>query len=391
MNSGHLETRKQTQVSLTNVTWIPAHPIYGAVSMRRYWQALSESTQEGDPFRIHSVIQPTDIGIPPGIQGMAARYWQRKYGYPAVIRRRFTGEIAHVLDHSWADMLPHVPPEVLKVVTVHDLIPLRFSAELSAAQAARFKSWVAHVTDAHAVIAVSEYTKKEIQHFFQVPGEKIRVVACGVDLPTETALSKPITRPDAEPGTLVVGSIGSTISRKNLAILPEAFSRFAARTGRRIVLVRVGPSLPIELADELRNVLGPAGLVELGRLSDAEVGDFYRAMDVVVVPSLYEGFGLPVLEAMAWCIPVISSNTTSLPEVGGDVALYFDPHSPEELATALAKVANESVPLRQIEEGYKRAKRLSWRNCLEGIYQVYEEVREKSPTLCDFRVHPSKT
>lgn len=345
--------------------------------MRRYWQALSESTRDNDPFRIHSVIQPTDIEVPPGIQGMAARYWQRKYGYPAIIRRNFTGGIAHVLDHSWGDMLPNVPQRVLKVVTVHDLIPLRFPAELSAAQSARFKSWVAHVTDADAVIADSEYTKNEVQHFFQVPGEKIRVIACGVDLPTETALSKPVTRPNTEPGSLVVGSIGSTISRKNLAILPEAFSRFAARTGRRIVLVRVGPSLPIELADELRNVLGPAGLIELGRLSDAEVGDFYRGMDVVVVPSLYEGFGLPVLEALAWGIPVISSNTTSLPEVGGEDALYFDPTSAEELAEKLAQVAQSSMPDGWSERARARAARFSWRASLEGIYSVYQELLER--------------
>ena len=67
----------------TDVTWIPAHPIYGAVSMRRYWQALSGSNRENDPFRIHSVIQPADIEIPPGIRGMAARYWQRNFAYPA--------------------------------------------------------------------------------------------------------------------------------------------------------------------------------------------------------------------------------------------------------------------------------------------------------------------
>lgn len=359
-----------------DVSWIPAHPIYGAVSMRRYWQALSESTREGDPFRIHSVIQPTDIEVPPGIRGMAARYWQRQYGYPAVIRRKFRGSIAHVLDHSWADMLPLMPPGVLKVVTVHDLIPLRFPAELKAAQAARFRSWVAHLEDADAVIADSEYTKNEILNFFQVPDEKIRVVACGVDLPTETALSRPITRPDAEPGTLVVGSIGSTITRKNLAILPEAFSRFVARTGRRISLVRVGPSLPSALADELRNVLGPAGLVELGRLSDAEVGDFYRSMDVVVVPSLYEGFGLPVLEALAWGIPVISSNATSLPEVGGDEALYFDPTSAEELAAKLAEVAQSGMPDGWSEKARARAAKFSWRASLEGVYSVYQELLE---------------
>jgi glycosyltransferase involved in cell wall biosynthesis len=112
----------------------------------------------------------------------------------------------------------------------------------------------------------------------------------------------------------------------------------------------------------------------MGKLPDEALPRFYASIDAVVIPSLYEGFGLPVIEGMAARIPVIAANATSLPEVGGDVALYFDPHSPEELAAVLAKVANEGVPLRQIEAGYERAKRLSWRNCLEGIYEVYDEV-----------------
>ena len=179
------------------------------------------------------------------------------------------------------------------------------------------------------------------------------------------------------PAVLTVGSIGSTISRKNLGILPEAFARFAQDSGRKVRLVRVGGRLPDALAEELRGILGADGLVELGHLSDEEVGAFYQAMDGVVVPSLYEGFGLPVLEALAHGTPVICSNTTSLPEVGGDEAIYFDPTSPEELAARLSQLATGGMNDRWREQARARAARFSWRASLEGVFDVYEKTLSK--------------
>lgn len=361
----------------TQVGWIPAHPIYEAVSMRRYWQALSESLREEDFFKVHSIIEPHDISAPPGIRGNASRYWQRKFAYPAEIRKNFRGSIAHVLDHSWADMLRHVPKGVLKVATVHDLIPLRFPGELSPSQAKRFKGWIDYLTDADAVIAVSVYTKQELLHFMPIPEEKIRVIPCGVNLPAQEIFEKSIPNSYAPSGSILVGSIGSAISRKNLEILPEALERLKAKVSRKISLVRVGAALPLKLAEKIKASLGEEGLVELGYLSDAEVGDFYRSMDMIVVPSLYEGFGLPVLESLAWGTPVISSNATSLPEVGGEEAVYFDPRSPSELAARMEQIVVHGVPEGWKSRAIARAATFSWRSSLEKIYSVYETVLEK--------------
>lgn len=366
----------QENILCTDITWIPPHPLNDAVSMRRYWNALAGSTRDHDRYRIHSVIARTDAPVSPGFLGRVQRHWHRQSGYPRTIRRNCSGEIAHVLDHSWADMLAYVPGGARKVVTVHDLIPLRFPGGLTPQQLARFRSRVSNIALADAVIADSAYTKSEVESLIGVPAERIRVVPCGVEMPRESRNHSPLAGVNRRPHDLLVGSIGSTIERKNLEILPEALARCAAETGRSVVLVRVGALLPVALAKELKSALGEDGVIELGYLSDEEVQRFYASIDVVVIPSLYEGFGLPVIEGMAARIPVVCSNATSLPEVGGDVALYFDPHSPEELATVLARVANEGVPQRQIEEGYERAKALSWRSCLEGIYEVYDGVME---------------
>ena len=297
-----------------------------------------------------------------------------------MVKRRAKGEIIHVLDHSWADMLPFTPCKALKVVTVHDLIPLRFPGELSAAQAGRFRSWVEHLKQADAIISDSAYTKQEVQDLLGIGSEKVHVVLLGVEMPDESGLGRSsphLPRRNDKGREFRIGSIGSTLERKNLAILPEALGRLRSTIRRKVVLVRVGAALPAPLAAELRKELGDDGLVELGRLPDEAISNYYAGLDAVVIPSLYEGFGLPVIEGMAARVPVVSSNSTSLPEVGGDVAFYFDPHSPEELAAVLVEIATAGVPQGRIEAGYERAKGLSWRKCLEGIYQVYAEMLEE--------------
>ncbi len=346
--------------------------------MRRCWHALSESVREDDPFTIRSVIKPVDMTVPPGFRGTAARYWQRRYSYPSLIRKTTSAAIGHVLDHSWADMLRFLPSRTLKVVTVHDLIPMRFPGELTAAQARRFQSWVSNVRCADAIIAVSEYSKHEITDLLGISPEIVTVVPCGVELPARSGPIAPLL--PSLPGTMTVGCIGSTIDRKNLKILPAAFAKYGATAGKRLRLVRVGAPLPASLANELRYVLGSEGLIELGYLSDADVGRFYQSMGVVVVPSLYEGFGLPVLEALAHGVPVISSKATSLPEVGGEEALYFDPLSADDLAVQLTLVAgglSDDWRVRAVN----RAKQFSWRASLEGIYSVYHgalDLRDQS-------------
>jgi alpha-1,3-rhamnosyl/mannosyltransferase len=362
-----------------DTTWIPAHPVYGSVSMTRYWKLLEAAIRPDDSFACASIL-PADAGEPPVTGGQAQRFFTRKLLYPITVKMRAKGDLVHILDHSWADLLPYAPRKSLRVVTVHDLIPLRFPGELSAAQVHRFRGWVTHLSQADAIIAVSAYTKREVETLLGIDGAKIHVVFNGVELPDAPSggtgrVSLPGHLEDAR--HFRIGSIGSTLARKNLGILPAALARLQASIQRKVVLVRVGTMLPASLAAELRLVLGDAGLIELGHLPDPAIGEYYAGLDAVVIPSLYEGFGLPVIEGMAARVPVIASRSTSLPEVGGDLAFYFDPGSPEELAEVLTRVARDGVSARQLDAGFERAKSLSWRKCLEGVYQVYQEALER--------------
>jgi glycosyltransferase involved in cell wall biosynthesis len=113
----------------------------------------------------------------------------------------------------------------------------------------------------------------------------------------------------------------------------------------------------------------------LGYLSDHKVATYYSQADVFAYPSLYEGFGLPVLEAMTLGCPVVSSNTSSLPEVAGDAALLVNPHSVEELAGALERVISDRT-LRQslIEKGYQQAAKFSWTNTAKATLEAYRSI-----------------
>ncbi|HEY8962052.1 MAG TPA: glycosyltransferase [Luteolibacter sp.] len=357
------------------VTWIPAHVGYGVISMLRYWQAMERSWEADDPFRIHSLFDRDFHSESLRARGKWERMVVRKILYPWRVRTRCEGRIAHVLDHSWADMLAYVPSGVRTVVTVHDLIPLRFAGGLSAGQVTRFRAVVEQVRRADRVVCISEYTKREVIELLDIPEKKIRVVPNGVEAfpEDEEAAVRMRSRMGGEPGSLLLGCIGNTLERKNLKVLAPALALVKAR-GMHVTLVRAGAPLPAPLREEIRAAVGAKHLVELGVLRDDELGPFYRAVDGVVVPSTYEGFGLPLLEAMAAGTPVLSSSATSLPEVGGGAALYFDPASPEELAERLREWSD---PVKRVElsrKGLERAAAFSWRKTLEGMYAVYAEL-----------------
>ena len=332
--------------------------------MARYADLLSQETRAGDPFSCHLALKAGKTS-----HSRITRQFNRRIFYPLIARFKTKGKIAHILDHSWADLLPHLPAAVKSVVTVHDIIPMRFPGELTAAQQARFRRWVGNLHRADAIIAVSEYTKQEIISLLDLCPEKIFVVPNGVQkCPT---IDPPSSKNTTE---FRIGSIGSILQRKNLEILPQALCGLNQLPGKTVKLIRVGDFLPPKLAQEIRNSIGAENFIELGKVKDHELASFYSSLDCVVIPSLYEGFGLPVLEAMAAQIPIISSNTSSLEEVGGDIPFYFNPEAPEELRNHLQLIRTVGVSPERILAGKARADSLSWRATLEGTFAVYDRV-----------------
>ena len=173
----------------------------------------------------------------------------------------------------------------------------------------------------------------------------------------------------------VVLSVGSTLGRKNLSILASCFRALKDNhEDLNVALLRVGSPLPEALRNELQEVLGPDYLLEVGRLEEEELFGCYSNCDTVVVPSLYEGFGLPVLESFAFGKPVVASNRASLPEVGGDLAYYFDPTNAHEMSEALWSSLQPEAERTKCLQRVEKARELSWERHYKECLKVYERL-----------------
>jgi glycosyltransferase involved in cell wall biosynthesis len=182
-------------------------------------------------------------------------------------------------------------------------------------------------------------------------------------------------------------SVGARQARKNVPRLLEAFTALRAR-GSRHRLALAGPTLwsdPTLSAALARHGLGDA-VVALGYVDEQDLPALYSAADLFVLPSLLEGFGLPVLEAMACGTPVVCSNTSSLPEVAGDAALLVDPLDIGEIADAMARVLADAALAAELRRrGLERAARFSWQRTARATVAVYRDVASRTGAQAAWR------
>jgi len=271
-----------------------------------------------------------------------------------------------------------VPParqEQRLVVTVHDLAFLHFPSMYPRAWRVLYRLGLAATARrADAILAPSRNTAEDLLSRTKAEPARIHVVPLATSLeigtedPTETLGRLKVPRPYA----LFVGTLEP---RKNLVRLVRAYRRVAA-TGLPHSLVLAGPMgwQPQPLLRELA-LPGPGEIVLTGALSRTDLDALYRGAGVFVYPSLYEGFGLPVLEAMARAVPTVTSNASSLPEVTGDAALGVDPRSVREIAHAIETVLSDgNLADRLGAKGRARAERFSWDETARQTLNVYEKA-----------------
>ena len=269
------------------------------------------------------------------------------------------------------------------VVTVHDLIHLKMPEYFSMAQRTYAKLMLGYaVRNAGAVIAVSEKTKQDIVETFNVEQDRIHVVHHGI----RSIYQKLDDRGAVEEFRRAFGIskpfvlyVGNVKPHKNIPTLLKAFAKL--RTGfNDLELVFAGGSC---LADrslgEQARTLGIAGAIrDVNRLSERDLIRAYNAAEMVVLPSLYEGFGFPALEAMACGTPLIASNAGALAEVVGDAAMMFDPLSPAALTEAMKTVLSSSEQRAiLVAKGKINARRFSWTTAAQRTLAIYERVLEQ--------------
>ena len=356
----------------SRIHWLPAHPAEGSASMDRYWRELEKcfAARKIPPFQIRC-----PLGRAPARSSTAGRFRRafcRYVAYPLRVRMTVRSGVIHILDHSSAHLLPHVPRAVFKIATVHDLAPLEDPTGLTPAQLARFRKTASCLNDADLLLSDSAYTARALEKFLEKKLQ-ISVLPLGVDaadyaLPRTLEISRPL------PACPKILSIGASIGRKNLRVLPEIMSRVIAENGPA-ALIRVGGRLSGELLAALQGVMPAEHIVELGALSEDQLIALYQRMDALVFPSTLEGFGLPVLEAMAAGCPVVCSNASSLPEVGGEAALYFDPGDPAAAAAQINRLLRQTdLRTQLVHQGRARAAELSWDVHAEKLSEHYQSA-----------------
>jgi glycosyltransferase involved in cell wall biosynthesis len=274
--------------------------------------------------------------------------------------------------HSTIGALVRPPGGIREVVTLLDLAVLR--------QPARFRKWqrwsacrrLRDLSRAGRVICISHFTANEAAALLNLPPDKLAVVHIGYDFHCSEPAPKE-TPPDFEVGDKFFLFVGSLEPGKNLMLLKEVY-RLAEHQGRKM------PPLYI-VGARWEGVPGegppPEGWHYLGRQPDEVLVYLYRRAVALVFPSTYEGFGLPVVEAMALGCPVICSRVASLPEVGGDAASYAEMNAADYLRCMTSLEGTPVLRDELIVAGREQAQKFSWRKCAEQTLEVYRSVLEE--------------
>ncbi|MDD5529969.1 MAG: glycosyltransferase family 1 protein [bacterium] len=288
--------------------------------------------------------------------------------------------------HGTIGRLPLLKPNnIVYIVTIHDLIPMKFNKFGSNKYNQYMSIIMKHSAKrADKIIAVSQNTKKDIVELLKIPEEKIEVIYEGVSNifhPVNFEKSLNIVKKHYNKITKrYILATGTVETRKNLKRLFLAYSMLRKK-GIEHQLVVVGPegwgANIVHKIDAQYTETLQKEIIFTGYVNQSELIYLYNAADLFVFPSLYEGFGLPLLEAMACNTPVVASNTSSMPEVVGDAALLFDPLNVEWIADSMEKVLTDNKLREDLRNrGLERVKLFSWEKTARKTLNLYRKVYE---------------
>ncbi len=356
--------------------------------IRNIIRALGRLDQENHYIMIGAPERVREIGpLPPNFKSVtltAPEVSFRGYSQFRAIVRRLGCDLVHIPHLSW------VPQSILcpYVITVHDVLEHMYRARNHSGlrRAAHFHLTRRVLNGAERIFAVSNFTKREVEALFHVPGSKIEVVYNAID---ERFRQGHATEADRQfiaeryqvnyPFLLYAGRISP---HKNVGRIIEAFSALKAELEKQdkfpdLKLIIIGDELSRQ--PELRRTVIRSAVQNdvrfLGFVPIEVLRIFYDSAKLFVFPSLYEGFGLPPLEAMSHGTPVVTSNTTSLPEVVAGAAVLVNPENVFEIMHGLHRVLlDQGLREKLKQRGYDQASRFSWEATANRMLAVYKEV-----------------
>lgn len=353
--------------------------VYGGVS--RYFCSLAHALwKQGtakpfvlSPLYVNQYLQelPSSVLLGVAVQsrpGTRRAICAASAGAARMMAPFFRPDIVHETYYSATPTVARGKP---RVVTVFDMIHERCSGVFGAADQVR-QAKVAAIERADHVLCISEHTRKDLIELLNVPEKKITVTYLAADVFQNPVPPDTDVVPAGHPYLLYVGG---RFGYKNFDLLLKTWGRVSVlRDNFRLVCFGGGGFSPHER--ELMRELGvrEGAVVQLAG-SDAVLAGLYQHAAALVYPSLYEGFGIPPLEAMSMDCPVICSQATSIPEVVGNAGEYFDPASTESMEAALLSVLESNERRDElIEAGRQRIPEFSWSSCAQQTMRAYERV-----------------
>lgn len=307
--------------------------------------------------------------------GVLNLYYTRYLYYPLKARGH-QGDINHIIDHSYGHLVYGLDPK-RTVVTCHDLNPLKH--EESWLNLRLFKYSVGGLKQAARIISDSEATKKDLIKFLGIAPDKIKVIPLGVEEKFRVEYDqKGLDRIKKEyrlPEGKIILHVGGSAYNKNIEGILNAIVKIKDQRSN-VFFIKIGSNFTEPQKSLIKDLKLEDCVKFLGEVSEGDLVALYNIADVAVFPSFYEGFGLPVLEAMACGTPVVTSKVSSLPEVAGEAAILVDPHSVESIAKGISKVLlfGELNYQRMVQKGLEQAKKFTWQKTTEETLKVYKEV-----------------
>ena len=336
------------------------------VSLNGYF--LNNPHTGSGQYTVHLLerLQGIDLAVakPRVLLGSAAKLRWEQLGWP-----RLGTEAGADLLHSPYFALP-LRRNRPAVVTIHDLIPMVLPA-YRGSPLVRAYTWLQALAcrSAEAILADSECSKRDVLRLLRVPEERVHVIYLGVDpwFSPDRSGSRPLDKP-------YIFYIGGWDIRKNVPALIRAFGQLAPERRELVLAIGGEPGSDSGMFPDLRRLAAPLGdrVRFLGRVSDEEKLRLYQHAELFVFPSLYEGFGLDPLEALACGCPVVCSNASSLPEIVGEATLRFDPRDEAGLLAAMRQALDDPDPLRT--KGPAQAAKFTWESTAEQTAAVYESL-----------------
>jgi glycosyltransferase involved in cell wall biosynthesis len=346
------------------------------LSMERYADEL-EAALRALGCQVRSFVLPRPWPQLRGRLGAWANYAWRLTAYPMAARSR-QGDVNHILDHSYAHLIRALDAR-RTVVTCHDVAPLVFAKRSSGFSRRLWRSAFEAMFRAARVVTISNFSRAEILRHHPYPDQRLPVIGYGVNAGFSRRVAPETThalrrRHAPGPRTLLL-HVGTCEPRKNIETLLRALPAAEALDP---VLVQVGGRFSPEQRRLLLSLGLEARVRQVPPAGDDELRAWYQAADALVFPSWYEGFGLPVLEAMASGTPVVCADIPSLAEVTAGAALLVDPGDASALGEALHRVLGDA-DLRQAlhENGMARAGQFTWAETARQTLAVYSAVYQE--------------